>query len=397
MKLTGTAHIIDISGDVAEFAINTSFLKSKIPPNRSSAFAIFFNPKSVGRKTTTISIPNNDELKNPYTFTIIGTGVTPEISVKQDSKNLISGSSTYNFGKMYVGYSGADVTFTIQNTGTGALNLNGSPDRIAIHGIDAAMFTIKQSSTSFQVAPEDSTSFNISFNPTTFGNKSAIISINNNDLDENPYTFSLAGIGIDPKIVIQDSSTNTIVNGSGIFDFGNTLIHDSKYENFAIKNLGMTDMLLTSTPKVVITGSGASAFSVTLQPSSPIISNQSAKFRIRFAPIVCYNYSATVSINNNVLNENPYAFTITGRGAEPEINIQDSATNNIACGSGTYNFGDLNVNSSDSETFTIQNLGFIDLELSGSPKVVISSTGASAFTVTSQPIVRYRGVCLNLI
>jgi len=385
IKLTGTVHKIDIRGDVAAFTVDTSLLKSKIPPNRTAAFAIIFNPKSEGLKTATISIPNNDELRNPYTFTIIGTGVTPEISVKQGSINLASDSSIYNFDKMYVGYSGADVTFTIENTGTGDLHLTGSPDIIAICGSDAAMFSIKQSSTSSQVEPESSTSFQVSFEPTTFGNTSAIISIENNDLDENPFRFTITGLGIDPGIVVQDSSLNAIANGTGSFDFRNIIKNETIDETFSITNLGKTDLILTGTPKVVITGSGASAFEVTSQPTSPILPSKSSLFSIKFLPNASTIYSATVSISNNDYNDSPYTFTIKGTGVEPEINIQDSSSNNIVCGSGSFDFSDVNVNSSDSETFTIQNIGSADLVLSGSPKVTISGSGAAAFSVTTQP------------
>lgn len=41
--------------------------------------------------------------------------------------------------------------------------------------------------------PSSTTTFQIRFDPLTTGSRSATVSINNNDSDENPYTFELTG------------------------------------------------------------------------------------------------------------------------------------------------------------------------------------------------------------
>lgn len=63
-----------------------------------------------------------------------------------------------------------------------------------------------------------------------------------------------------------------------------------------------------------------------------------------------------------------------------EINIQASATNYLT--GSTYDFGDVENGSSSSViTFTIQNTGTLDLNLTGTPKIVISGTNQADFTV----------------
>jgi hypothetical protein len=93
-----------------------------------------------------------------------------------------------------------------------------------------------------------------------------------------------------------------------------------------------------------------------------------------------------VTIANDDLDENPYTFTLTGNGvAEPEIGVRQGVTG-IASGTGSYDFGNVAVGSSSAEiTFTVENLGMADLELNGTPLVVIGGVNPTLFTVTTQP------------
>lgn len=113
----------------------------------------------------------------------------PEINITQDITNIASGRGAFNFGNVIVGESSAAITFTIQNIGNANLTVS-SP---TISGADAVQFTIDATSLSSPVAGSGSTTFTITFSPTSVGGKTAIISIVNNDSDENPYTFRVNG------------------------------------------------------------------------------------------------------------------------------------------------------------------------------------------------------------
>ena len=54
------------------------------------------------------------------------------------------------------------------------------------------------------------TTFTVQFNPGNLGLRQATISIDNDDADENPYSFDVQGTGIDPS-----APTVTAVSGSG--------------------------------------------------------------------------------------------------------------------------------------------------------------------------------------
>ena len=66
----------------------------------------------------------------------------------------------------------------------------------------------------------------------------------------------------------------------------------------------------------------------------------------------------------------------------PEIDVQQPAGTSLASG-GSRSFGSVNAGSTAALTFTIANLGYADLTLTGTPKVAVS--GSSDFSVTAQP------------
>jgi hypothetical protein len=118
----------------------------------------------------------------------------PEINIKQATTSYAT-ASTFAFGNQVSGTSSTATTFTIENTGNAALNLSGSP-KVAISGTNASEFTINQTSTASTVTSASTTTFTVTFSPTSQGPKTAKISIANDDSNENPYEINLTGSGI---------------------------------------------------------------------------------------------------------------------------------------------------------------------------------------------------------
>ncbi len=132
----------------------------------------------------------------------------PEINIQESSTDYLS-TSTFAFGSVVSGNNSSVKTFTIQNTGAANLTLTGTP-KVAISGTNASEFTIDQTSTISPVTALGSTTFTITFSPTSQGAKTAQISIDNNDAtgSENPYIINLTGTG-------TVSSASDITNASG--------------------------------------------------------------------------------------------------------------------------------------------------------------------------------------
>jgi len=242
------------------------------------------------RKTASISIVNNNLDENPYDINITGTGVSPEINVKQGDSDIPDGGS-YDFGIQEVCIY-RDLTFTIENIGTSDLILSGSPI-ISISGANADQFSVEQEPVS-PVATGGSSVFVIQFHPTSVGQKTVLISIANNDSDENPYDISITGTGISPEINVKQGDSD-IPDGEK-FDFGSYNVGTNTDVVFTIENIGTSDLILSGSPIIGIGGADADEFSVEQLPVSPVVPGGSTTFIIRFNPTSGGLKTASISI-----------------------------------------------------------------------------------------------------
>lgn len=139
-------------------------------------------------------------------------------------------------------------------------------------------------------------------------------------------------------------------NGASIFNGSNTASasRDSHFgsvnvtggtsvRTFTILNAGPAPLILTSGIKVSISGAQASDFTVTSQPSSPIVGNNgSTTFQITFNPSATGTRNATVTIaSNDTVNPN-YTFAIQGTGDTTTPVITSSLTGNATGGFGYF-------------------------------------------------------------
>jgi hypothetical protein len=351
----------------------------------TTSFTIVFSPIGAGLKSATVSIANDDLDENPYTFNLSGTGIVPEINVKQDFSNIASGTGSYDFAPVLPLSWGSPVTFTIENLGEAPLNLTGGT-RVVVSGTDAAMFVLGIQPDS-PIAPSGSVTFTITFHPDSVGLKTATVSIANDDPNKNPYTFTVKGEGgTVPEINVRYGSNN--LHSGGSYGFGDVALGSGGSSvSFSVENLGTADLNLTDTPTVAVSGTEAGLFVVAPQPTSPIAAAGSSTFTITFTPTSSGLKSATVSISNDDPDENPYTFSLTGTGTgtTPEIDVKQAGTS-IPSGGG-FDFGNVGVDviGGSAVTFTVENLGTADLTLTGTPKVAISGLDAAMFTVGAQP------------
>lgn len=82
-------------------------------------------------------------------------------------------------------------TFTIINNGGADLNLTGSPI-VSLSGPHASDFTVTQQPSSV-VAQQGQTTFQITFQPSGLGQRTATVTIANNDADEGSFEFTIQG------------------------------------------------------------------------------------------------------------------------------------------------------------------------------------------------------------
>lgn len=323
--LDGSNPYIAISGtNAADFSVTAAPSATVNGSGGSSAFTIQFAPSTTGVREALISFQHDDR-SSPYTFSVQGTGGNPEIAVEGNSVSIADGDSTPDssdhtfFGSTSVSSGTINRTFTISNSGTADLSLSGSP-RVAFSSGDTGDFSVV-SPPSASIAPASTSTFEISFDPTTSGTRQVTVSIDNNDSDENPFDFVISGEGVvgTPEIDVQGNSQSitdgdTTPDTSDHTDFGAIVAGSSSAisRTFTISNTGTADLTLTGSPSVQLSGSGALDFAVTAQPSTPVTQSGTTTFTIEFSRTSVGTSSATVSIENDDSDENPYSLAIQG-------------------------------------------------------------------------------------
>ncbi|MFQ5864131.1 MAG: choice-of-anchor D domain-containing protein [bacterium] len=174
VSLTGT--------DAAEFSIESGGGAFTLAPGASQDIVVAFNPSSPGTKSAALRINNNDPDEAPKDVLLTSNAVTtllPDIAV--DPTN-------YDFGIMNLEDEGVH-TFTIRNEGAAVMEVVS----ITIVGTDADQFWTDDGGTPFNLNAGESRELNVSFKPTATGQKTALLRIECNDADENPFDVLLSG------------------------------------------------------------------------------------------------------------------------------------------------------------------------------------------------------------
>ncbi len=404
LTLNGTPKVVVSGTHASEFVLTTA-PATLVSSGDSTAFEITFSPAAEGLRTATLSIANTDPDEGPYTFDVRGFGLASEIQVEGNSQIIVDGSTTPTASN-YTDFGSEDILtgsqaqiFSILNSGNANLTLSDAPDFIVISGDHAADFSVTSAPTS-PVATNNSTTFTITFNPEAEGLRSATISIANNDLDENPFTFAIQGIGLASPEITVAANGQLIADGdltpsvSDSTEFGSKdILSDTQVNTFKIINTGSGDLTLTGNPFVILTGAHAGDFLINSQPAaSTVPAGDSLAFEVTFDPTAVGLRSASISIASDDEDENPFNFNIQGTGvASSEINVTGNGVSIVS--------GDLTPGLTDSTLFTatildstshvsyiIENPGSAILTLTNpEPYITISGTNSSDFTLSQTP------------
>jgi hypothetical protein len=162
-----------------------------IQPAGSQEFQVYFEPSAAANYSAEIFIDCNDPDEDPYTFQVLGKGVSgsvPDISVWSGGREIPAGM-VYNFGLCPIRNSVSKL-LTIRNLGTSDLTVSVP---LIVAGKDYS-----QSMTSpATVRPGGEHRLTVTFEPAEAGASTAKMLIRCNDADENPYIINLAGQGTD--------------------------------------------------------------------------------------------------------------------------------------------------------------------------------------------------------
>jgi len=229
----------------------------------------------------------------------------PEIEVLDSgAMSLTSGSGSVYFGSTTQG-TPLTKTFTIRNTGPGALTINTSSLSVP------SGFTLVTPPASTVNANGGTTTFTVRMDATNPGTSSGAITFTNSDADEGTFSFSVSGTvnASLAEVDLRDSSgTSLAVNAT--YNLGNATIGQSITKTLTIFNSG-TGSLTIGTPTL----SGSSAFSIISSPMATVSPGSSTTVTIQFTPNLSGQVNGTLTFATNDADENPYVCNLVATGA----------------------------------------------------------------------------------
>jgi Abnormal spindle-like microcephaly-assoc'd, ASPM-SPD-2-Hydin/Transmembrane protein 131-like N-terminal len=174
-----------------------------VPPGGSSAFTVSFTPASASGFSGYLTLVNNTP-NSPLVVPLAGTGVSP---VAQ----LTSSPASLSFGSITTGASGTQ-SVTLANTGNSSVSV--SQISISGTGFSATGFALPVT-----LAAGQSTSFGVTFAPTTTGNLSGSVTVTSNATNP-PLAISLSGSGaaaVNHSVTLNWTSSTSSYAGFNVY------------------------------------------------------------------------------------------------------------------------------------------------------------------------------------
>jgi len=197
----------------------------------ATPFDVTYTPSGAAAvHNATVSLDNNDPNESPYTFAITAeTTATPEpeIDITGNSVSIFDGDDSPSTGD-HTDFGSTNVfgptivrTYTVENSGTADLTLTSSA---TVSGAGAAQFAVG-ALTATTLANSETATFTVTYTPSVRAAvHNAMVSLANNDSDENPYNFDITA-ETTPALVIYvfedtvndkiDFAWNGIIGASG--------------------------------------------------------------------------------------------------------------------------------------------------------------------------------------
>jgi uncharacterized protein (TIGR03382 family) len=398
-----------------QYVVTTTGMLSTLTPGASTSFTVAFDPDSVGVKDAMVRITHSDGAKpSPYHVPVRGEGIDTSIPTVGVYEGAPGGTGLTHdapaaggrdFGDQNINAGPtAPLTISIENIGGQTLTL-GLPQ---LGGTHPGEFALNTTGFLTSLTGGQSTSFEVTFDPTSIGQKNATITFTHNDASAtNPFIINVTGNGVTtaPSISVREGGpTGPIVtnpqSATGAFDFGTRDIAagPSTPVTIHVSNTGNADLTVgnpafaAATTHFVISAAG---FAGTIVPGD------SRSFTIAFDPDALGTHNAAVQFtHNSATTASPFVINVTGEGVvpSPTVEVREGSTAGTTVSSGQpamltggRDLGSIDVSAGATAPVTIfvLNTGTLDLVL-GNPAIMGVNAGdfilnPAGFTNTLAP------------
>lgn len=230
----------------------------------------------------------------------------PEIVIEDSEATRLNQDDEIDFNSVKVTESGT-FTLTVRNLG----NANLSDLGVTFSGVAAADYSVSSISTD-PVAPNGSTTITVNFTPSVIGTREADLTLASNDVYEGTFKLGLTGIGLAPKLVVEETAGTALENGTASINLGSAILTASPLtRTITIRNDGndtLTGLALA------ITGTDSADFGFTALTATELAPTEETTFTLSFSPSVIGARNANLSLTSNDPNENPFEISLTGTG-----------------------------------------------------------------------------------
>ncbi len=342
----------------------------------------------------------------------------PEINITGNNTTIADGDDTpsasdhTDFGSVEPASGSITRTFTIQNTGTRALALTGTSPYISINGTHAADFSIT-SIPSSTINSGESTTFQITFDPSGTGTRRASVSIANDDSDENPYTFDIQGTGTNTEPTVTGLPSDITVTEDVLsnVDLSSATFSDVDGDSLTV-TIAASKGTFTATSSGGTTVGGSGTGSLTLSGTASDINaflDTASNIQYIGAPNASGNNAAVFTINANDGTVNPQLgegnIDITAVNDDPvisglpaNITVTEDVLSNVDLSSATFSdvdagSGSITLTLSANEgTFSASSGGGVTVGGSGTATLTLSGTVANIDTyINTASNIKYTG------
>jgi len=260
--------------------------------------------------------------------------VSQSLPAPSGTGQLSVSPGSVDFGNVEVGTASTQ-TVTFSNAGSGSLTIS----QAAVSG---AGFTMAGQTYPLTLSAGQSSSINVQFAPTDTSSTIGSVSLLSSATTLTT-SVTLKGTGVKHQLSITPSSVS----------FGNVAVGTASAQTVTLTNSGTASLSISQGS---VTGAGFGMSGLTFPLS--LAPGQSSTFNAQFAPTAPGSASGSVSISSNARNS-PAVVSLAGSGMLAALSPNPS----------TFNFGNVLVGSSGTQTITLSN--------SGTASVTISAASAS--------------------
>jgi hypothetical protein len=335
---TATLNVTQASLVGTGFTSSGLALPLSLAPGGSTVFNIGFAPASAGTFSGSITLISNAP-NSSLVIPLAGSGVATTLQLSASPTSL-------SFGNVATG-SNAIKSVTISNTGTSSVS-------ISQIGENGAGFSTTGITLPLSLAAGQSTSFSVTFAPTSTGSLSGSVTVVSNATNS-PAAISLTGTGIQPQISVTPSSVG----------FGNVTVGVTNTQTLTIRNAGTATLNVS---QASLAGTGFTSSGLVLPLSVP--AGGSSVFNLGFAPASAGTFSGSITFISNTPNS-PLVVPITGTGISTILQLSAAPA--------SLSFGSLTTGTSATQSVTISNTGNSSVSIS---QVSASGTGFSTSGIT---------------